>query len=254
MPAYIGNTYPTMSNHVLNSASRSLLAAAILASSLLVPFSTTFSQDDETPKTTVKKKPAIARPTFKTPPGKAQRKGSAATRAGKEPIKVAVLTPETYGMSYSTQPSFFWFQSDAAKAKQIIFNLYEEGSFKKIVKVPLNKAYAKGINRLDLTSLKVALEPGKSYSWSITFETNRRAPSLNSVSKGLIKCAPLPATIAAQLEAAGLADRSTIYAQNGAWHELLTTMDELIKANPGDASLKAERDEILAQVGLKAEM
>jgi len=248
-----------MNHHFLSTASRSLLAAAIIVSSWSIPFSTTFSQEDkkpepEKPKTEGKTKPAIARPAFKTPPGKAQRKGSAGTRAGKEPVKVAVLTPETYGRTYSPQPAFFWFQSDAATAKQIIFNLFEEGSFKKIVKVPLNKAYPKGINRLDLASLKVALEPGKSYNWSITYETNRRAPSLNAVSKGLIKCAPLPAAIAAQLKDADLADRSAIYAQRGAWHELLATMDELIKANPADASLKAERDAILAQVGLKAEM
>lgn len=193
-------------------------------------------------------RPPVSLPKFKTPPGQAQRKGSAGTRAGGDPVKVTVLTPETFGSTYSAQPSFFWYQSEASKPRQIIINIYE--GFDKLAKVRLPEAYGKGVQRVDLEALKVSLSPGKTYNWSITYETNRRSPSLNAVSKGMVKFTPPAADIAATLKDADAGARASICAESGVWHDLLGALDDLKKENPDSAPTKALWDSVLKDVGL----
>lgn len=222
----------------------SIFLASALVAANLTPL-VCLAQDSE------KKKPvAVSLPKFKTPPGKAQRKQTAGTRSGEEPVKLTALTPETHGLTNSAQPAFFWHQSDSAKPRQMVFTIYEQGMKKNLAKVPLNKAYTKGINRLDLGSLKVSLTAGKSYNWSVSFVTSRKSPSLNGVAKGSIKFAAPPAKQAAELKGATAARRATIYAETGAWHDLLAALDDLIKQDPKNSAVIAQRDGLLGQVGL----
>jgi hypothetical protein len=193
-------------------------------------------------------RPPVSLPKFKTPPGKAQRKGSAGTRAEGDPVKVAVLTPETFGSTYSAQPSFFWYQSEPSKPRQVTINIYE--GFEKLAKVRLPQAYGKGVQRVDLASLKVSLSPDKTYNWSITYETNRRSPSLNAVSKGMVKFTPPSADTATALEGADAGSSASIYAKSGVWHDLLGALDDLRKEDPDSAAAKALWDSVLKDVGL----
>ena len=196
------------------------------------------------------KEPAIQLPKFKTPPGKPKRKGTHGTRTDKDPVRVALLTPETFGAAYSTQPALFWYQSDSSEAKKIIFSIREEGSSKHLVRHLLPAAYKKGINRLDLAKMKVKLREGKTYQWSITYVISRNRPSLNGVGSGVIKVQAPPTSAASALKSASVEEKAAIYARGGAWHDLLEALDTLAKSKPKEAAAKASFNALLKDVGL----
>ena len=196
------------------------------------------------------RQPSIAIPKFKTPPGKAKRKSSSGTRKGEDPVRVMLLTPTSHGLTFSAQPTLFWHQSDASKPGRVVFLIGEVGGKRNLAKVRLRRARAKGINRLELSDLGVRLEPGKSYSWSVTYVTSGRSPTLNGVCKGVIKYQQPPAPVSEKLAAASDAQRVQLFAENGVWHDLLATLDKLGSGVTPDPAARDAFEELLRDVGL----
>ncbi|NJO66632.1 MAG: DUF928 domain-containing protein [Leptolyngbyaceae cyanobacterium RM1_405_57] len=55
-----------------------------------------------------------------------------------------------------------------------------------------------------------------------------------------------------QVEAAQPQEIPVIYAAAGTWHEALSTLVDLNRANPNDPTVNANLDELLGSVGLEA--
>lgn len=209
-----------------------------------------------TPKKPTKRVPAfpLKQITFKEPVGKAQRTKAAVSRSGAEPIKLVALTPESYGMTVSQQPSVFWYQSDKSPARGVKFSLYEDGAHKAIFSGRLPVPYQKGINRLDLKNLRVTLTPGKTYRWSVTYINSARSGSANAVTKAMLKVSAPSAALKTKLAATDGGDRIAALAEAGAWQDLLAELDDAGKSENAAVakSAKAERSRLLAELGVDA--
>lgn len=90
------------------------------------------------------------------------------------------------------------------------------------------------------------LETGKRYHWTFSIQD-----SSNSVFvQGFVQRVGLNPTLMSQLKAATLKERIALYAARGIWHDALTTLADLRRTNPQDATLTADWVNLLQSVGL----
>ena len=97
-----------------------------------------------------------------------------------------------------------------------------------------------------LTPLKI----GKEYGWNFLLIPDPDDRAQNSLVEGSIKRVPLSPTLVRELQKASPNDRPAMYAEAGIWYETLTTLAELRRANPNDATLANQWKDLLRSVGL----
>ncbi len=168
-----------------------------------------------------------------------------ATRNSKgEPIVVTNIVPATKGNTAVAQPSFFWHQTHPA-SDNLAFILFETASKKPVVRYRIPGKRSAGLQRLDLASLGKSIEPGKNYTWSITYIIDPKDQSGNPVATGQVELTPLP-------DAATLppAERIQKYQDNGIWYDLLALLDDALAADPSNAGVAAARDSLIKQAEL----
>jgi hypothetical protein len=115
-----------------------------------------------------------------------------------------------------------------------------------------------GIISISLPATVAPLEVGKLYKWF--FKVRLQCHSGASAAKPQIqkeelygwvqRVSPSPALIN-QLKQATPQQQASLYAQNGIWFDALTTLGKLHLANPQDAQLRKDWNDLLQSVGLE---
>ena len=101
--------------------------------------------------------------------------------------------------------------------------------------------------------LTLPLETDEQYRWLFSILINPQRPSQNPAVEGLIQRIEPDSTLNSQLkEATSQRELMAIYARNGIWHDALTSLAQLRREAPGDASLTANWSDLLSSVGLGA--
>ena len=166
-------------------------------------------------------------------------------------VTLDVLAPDDTGLTTQEQPSLFWYQSKAAKAR-FELTLVEDDKVKPVLQVTVDQAGKAGIQRLKLADHGVKLTPGVEYQWVIALVTDPNNRSSDLVASGFIKRIEPPAELKAKLAGASPASLPSIYAEAGIWHDALGSLSDLIDAQPDNQALRSQRTDLLRQVGLKA--
>lgn len=107
-----------------------------------------------------------------------------------------------------------------------------------------------GIISISWHSTEAPLKIGESYIYQLVVGCNPDEASENEFVTASIERQEPSATLKSQLSKATPRQRAILYAQEGFWDESLTTLGELRRANPNDASLTADWGNLLESAGL----
>ncbi len=190
---------------------------------------------------------------YKPPAGRnmpVNREGGGTRGEGDDEQYLAALVPNHVALTTMIQPSLFWYMSIPATT-HIEVTINNDNSFEPIVEASLNEQ-DKGIQRFNLSDYNINLLPGIEYQWFITIvpDTERRSKDISAT--GMIKYVEPSKILTEKLAVANGIERSVIYAEEGVWYDALSSITELIDADPDNKSLRNERMSLLKQIGLNA--
>lgn len=163
---------------------------------------------------------------------------------------VTVLAPDHVGLTSNPQPSLFWSVSKPVSAK-MEFALNEPQNPKPILEIAIKTPVDAGIHRINLADHGITLKPGKQYEWFVAIVTDPTQRSSDIMAGGSIEYAAPSKPLRDRLAKAGEKGQHAIYAEEGIWYNAISSLSDLIAANPGDKSLKEQRAALLEQVGLR---
>lgn len=103
-----------------------------------------------------------------------------------------------------------------------------------------------GVVSFSLPQKLPPLQVGQRYHWTFMVQD----PSNFMFVQGVVQRVALSPTLLNQLKTATPTEKIALYAANGIWHEALTTLAELRRTNPQDATFKAAWTDLLHSVGL----
>ncbi|MEA5505874.1 DUF928 domain-containing protein [Halotia wernerae UHCC 0503] len=107
-----------------------------------------------------------------------------------------------------------------------------------------------GVISISLPANAPALEVNKQYRWFLTVYCEQEKQSPPIYVEGMIQRVNLNSKVTQQLQTATPLQQSAIYAQNGIWHEALTTLAQLRQKDSQDAALKTAWRDLLTSIGL----
>jgi hypothetical protein len=118
---------------------------------------------------------------------------------------------------------------------------------KPLLKVVFRDPLTSGLQRLDLASAGVKLEPNVRDKWSVSV-IDPQGHSGDLVSQAIIR--RVPAGASAHAEPADAADRIRASAENGIWYDMLADLSAAIDADPANADLRQMRASVIEQSDL----
>ncbi|MBD1867971.1 DUF928 domain-containing protein [Cyanobacteria bacterium FACHB-471] len=166
---------------------------------------------------------------------------------------VALLPETNLGLTTQAYPTFFAYLPPTT-ATTAEFVLYHEGTDELVYSTSFEITGNPGIASIQLPEQagQRPLEVGESYYWYFTIICNADERSADmSVQGGVQRVAP-DSSLLNQVQTAQPQEIPIIYAEAGIWHEALSTLVELSRANPNDPTVNANLDELLSSVGLGA--
>lgn len=163
---------------------------------------------------------------------------------------MALVPENSYGETVSSYPTFFWFVPDVP-AQAAEFVLYDEAG-NEIYYTTFQIVGTSGILSLSLPDQAdlPPLEPNQNYEWVFSLVCDTQDRSGDLFTTGWIRRVEPDATLQQQLATATEADRANIYAQNGLWHDALSSLAAQYRANPNDGAIANEWTTLLTSVGL----
>lgn len=161
------------------------------------------------------------------------------------------LVPQSrLGLTYSSNPTFYWYvpQSPATTAKFLLLNNDDSDV---VYETTLALPKQSGIVSFTLPSSAPPLAVGKQYHWYLVVGCSQIDQSANPSVEGWVERVAPEATLKTQLDKATPAEQVQIYANNGIWHEAVTTLVGLRQTNPTDRSAIAGWQALLTSVNLE---
>jgi hypothetical protein len=197
---------------------------------------------------------SAATPVYKPPlrgaPG--GRIGGATRGVARDVFVLSVLAPDHTGLTAIEQPSLFWYISNPISLP-LELTVMDPRSAQPLLETALPAPRQGGIQRVRLADHGVRLEPGVAYRWFIAVVADPGRRSRDILSGGAIERAELPEALKARLATTKAQEKPAVYAEGGYWYDALGSISDLIEGAPGDASLQSERQDLLKQIGLRAE-
>ncbi|MEI6084974.1 MAG: DUF928 domain-containing protein [Verrucomicrobiota bacterium] len=222
-----------------------LLRCGVIGASLVLSSAMPVRAEEAAPKTP----PAIV---YRAAKGSAPaaRVTGGSRGAGDATLTLDVLAPDDTGLTTQEQPSLFWYQSKPATAK-FELTLLEENKVKPVLQVKVDRSATAGIQRLRLADHGIKLTPGVEYRWVVALVTDPNNRSTDLVASGFIERVAPSAELQAKLAGATPSSLPAIYAAAGIWHDSLSSLSDLIAAQPDNKAWQEQRADLLRQVGLK---
>ncbi|MDJ0736645.1 MAG: DUF928 domain-containing protein [Nostocaceae cyanobacterium] len=173
---------------------------------------------------------------------------------------LALLLPKTnLGLTTSAYPRFFWYnpENTAKKGKFVLYKVDKQmRSLTPVYATTFKPNQKSGITSLNLPQDgKIPpLTANQNYLWSVSLICNPKDNSPRSVItvEGWVQRVQVNKYLAIKLQLLNQRDRLTIYAQEGLWFDLLSTLADLHTCHPEDTSISNRWTQILNQVDLQA--
>ncbi|MBD2386630.1 DUF928 domain-containing protein [Cylindrospermum sp. FACHB-282] len=167
------------------------------------------------------------------------------TQERKEPKTVT----NVWGLTTVERPTW-WFYVPYTKDSGYVteFVLQDEQDDSVYQKVAIALPDQPEIIPVSLPANTSPLALGKQYRWFLTVDCNQKKESLPVYVyvEGVIQRVNLSQEVAQKLKTATPQQQVAIYAQNGIWHEALTTLVQLRQQYPQDVALLAQWQDLLA--------
>ncbi len=186
-----------------------------------------------------------------------RRRGGASRGPCQQYEALTALVPVTgelvWGLTAAERPTFWFFVPEMLAAElPVEFVLQDEADnyvYKTTFTVPETRP---GVVSLSVPPAAAPLEIGKPYHWTFSISCDPEKPSASVFVQGSVQRVSLEPVLQRQLAAATPRERVALYAANGIWHEAVTAIAELRRAEPNDSTLTAAWADLLRQVELEA--
>lgn len=211
---------------------------------------------------------AIAQIHFATPPEAAPafaRREESRSRcpcySSSQPL-TALIPASNLALTATAHPTFFLYvphaTGDGKTANHAVDREQFEVEFEladqqqqRVYQTTFNIVSTPGIVSFTLPATAPPLEPKKYYHWYFEVICDRDDRSGDSVVSGWSRRVELTPTQVQALAQASPLEKPRIYAQAGLWHDLLATIAELRRPQPGNPLLGVVWVELLKSVGLE---
>jgi Domain of Unknown Function (DUF928) len=172
------------------------------------------------------------------------------TISATQPTALIALLPESfYGTTMSERPTILVYLP-ASNAQEAVFSLKDEaGNMQHQMNIPVvGKA---GIIAIKLPANAPALAVGKNYQWFLALKVDGQLnPSTPYVDGWIERIQPSTELVTAMQEQDAL-KRATALGKNGVWYDCVATLAATYTAQPGNATLRQQWEELLSSVSLK---
>ncbi len=162
---------------------------------------------------------------------------------------LCLIVPEHVGLTVSSQPVLFFYQSKTSPYP-IEFTLIQKQGISPIVETGIVPPDKPGIQSVRLADHGVHLEPGIHYKWFIALVPDSQHRSKDILAAGSIELIEESEKIKERLAAASISQAPHIYAEAGLWYDAFYTLSSLIEKSPDDPGLRHKRASLLEQIGL----
>jgi hypothetical protein len=209
---------------------------------------------------------------FKLPPvpsrGAPGRRGEGASRGdcirSAQPFTAIVPSiqsnnkTDVWGLTTAEHPTLFAYIPFAQKCTTIEF-IVQDDAGKLVYRMPVTTSNKPSMVSIRIPATAPKLKPNALYHWflqatitpkPIESEGSRQAPDVYSVD-GWIQRVSLTPALSQQLKQASLQQQVRLYAENGIWFDALGVLAELRLANPKDAALAKDWEQLLQSVKLE---
>jgi hypothetical protein len=167
---------------------------------------------------------------------------------------VVALIPQTnLGLTSGEKPTLYWYLPKPGSATVAEFQLYDtdisgvESNLIHQAQIPLQKKA--GIVSLEIpTPLKV----NQTYYMALSVVCNPSRREQDIVVDGWLRRVELNSSTTQQLAQASPSQKLTLMARQGLWFDVLAALASLRSAQPDDAVVNSDWQELLDSVGLKA--
>jgi hypothetical protein len=174
-------------------------------------------------------------------------RGNSFCVTGKTPL--TVLVPSSHiGLTTTAHPTFFvYVPPTSAKSAEFVL---QDAKDNDIYRTTVELTGTPGIVSLSLPETAPPLEMGKDYLWyfSIVCQPKDRLEDV-FVSAWVQRVQPTKAVVDT-LKRVAPRDRPGVYAKASYWYDTLSTLAELRRSKPNDASLNSDWTQLLNSVGL----
>lgn len=167
---------------------------------------------------------------------------------GKEPLYLAVLSPDHIGLTMFEQPALFWYISQLT-SQPVDVMITDEGNSQNLLDVRMLPPIRPGIHKVELKDYGIRLQPDTTYQWKIILRGNTPGED-HATSAWIMRISP-PAKVAAVVHLpsiTSISPRSLVEA--GLWYDAIWALSERIQSKPTDTTSLNQRANLLKQVDL----
>ncbi|MGJ5628366.1 DUF928 domain-containing protein [Nostoc sp. CALU 1950] len=167
-----------------------------------------------------------------------------------EPAALIALLPQSfYGTTVSERPTILVYLP-SSNAQEALFSLKDEaGNMQHQMNIPV--AGKTGIIAIKLPANAPALAVGKNYQWFLALKVDGQlSPSTPYVDGWVQRIQPNAELVTAMQEKDAL-KQATALGKNGVWYDCVATLAATYTAQPNNATLRKQWEELLSSVSLK---
>ena len=167
-----------------------------------------------------------------------------------EPAALIALLPQNfYGTTVSERPTILVYLP-ASNAQEAVFSLKDEaGNMQHQMKIPV--AGKTGIIAIKLPANAPALTVGKNYQWFLGLKLGGQLSPSTPYVDGWVQRIQPSAELATAMQGQDALKRATTLGKNGVWYDCVATLAAVYTAQPSNANLRKQWEELLSSVSLK---
>ncbi|HEY9613187.1 DUF928 domain-containing protein [Allocoleopsis sp.] len=186
---------------------------------------------------------------------------SATPDRSQNPILTATPAGSVLGLTVASHPTFWVYSPYSLTSEHSVEFILQDDQGNVIYQTSLSASVSTpGVVGFKLPDSVPPLQVNKRYNWFFSIACDRKPeetpneldePTKIVVSAWVERIALEP-SLQRELEQATPAQKALIYHKAGIWHEALTTLAELRRQQPNEATLKEEWEQLLRSINLEA--
>ncbi|MFN6481974.1 MULTISPECIES: DUF928 domain-containing protein [unclassified Nostoc] len=172
------------------------------------------------------------------------------TTSTTEPAALIALLPQNfYGTTVSERPTILVYLP-ASNAQEAVLSLKDEtGNMQYQMNVPV--AGKTGVIAIKLPADAPALAVGKNYQWFLALKIDGQLNPSTPYVDGWVQRIQPDAELAIAMQDKDALKRATAFGKNGVWYDCVATLAATYTAQPSNATLRKQWEELLSSVSLK---
>ena len=167
-----------------------------------------------------------------------------------EPAALIALLPQSfYGTTMSERPTILVYLP-ASNAQEAVFSLKDEaGNMQHQMNIPV--AGKTGVIAIKLPANAPALAVGKNYQWFLALKVDGQLSPSTPYVDGWVERIQPSTELATAMQEQDALKRATALGKNGVWYDCVGTLAATYTAEPSNATLRKQWEELLSSVSLK---